>query len=65
MSESPCTSKKLEPYCNGDQENFETYKLTKKWEKFHNWLHCICIVTFDLELGQAIEVKKKNENKYK
>lgn len=28
----------------------------KKWERFHNWVHCICIVTFDLELGQAIEV---------
>lgn len=27
-----------------------------KWENFENWLHCICIVTFDLELGQAVEV---------
>lgn len=27
-----------------------------KWERFSNWVHCICIVTFDLELGQAIEV---------
>ncbi|KAF3430434.1 hypothetical protein E2986_01197 [Frieseomelitta varia] len=27
----------------------------EKWERFHNWVHCICIVTFDLELGQAIE----------
>lgn len=27
-----------------------------KWEHLKNWLHCICIVTFDLELGQAIEV---------
>ncbi|XP_046682839.1 protein DENND6B isoform X2 [Homalodisca vitripennis] len=26
------------------------------WERFSNWIHCICIVTFDLELGQAIEV---------
>lgn len=25
-------------------------------EAFDNWLHCICIVTFDLELGQVIEV---------
>ncbi|CAH2014646.1 unnamed protein product [Acanthoscelides obtectus] len=22
---------------------------------FHNWLYCICVVTFDLELGQALE----------
>lgn len=26
------------------------------WERFSNWIHCICIVTFDLELGQAMEV---------
>ena len=26
------------------------------WDRFHNWLHCVCIVTFDLELGQAMEV---------
>lgn len=38
---------------NGDS------KLSKKsatWERFSNWIHCICVVTFDLELGQAIEV---------
>lgn len=28
----------------------------EKWEGLRNWIHCICIVTFDLELGQAIEV---------
>lgn len=26
------------------------------WERFSNWIHCICVVTFDLELGQALEV---------
>ena len=26
------------------------------WDKFSNWLHCACVVTFDLELGQAMEV---------
>lgn len=26
------------------------------WDRFQNWLHCVCIVTFDLELGQAMEV---------
>lgn len=26
------------------------------WECFHNWIYCICVVTFDLELGQALEV---------
>ncbi|XKL66314.1 hypothetical protein PGB90_009734 [Kerria lacca] len=25
------------------------------FDKFHDWIYCICIVTFDLELGQALE----------
>ncbi|KAF4532616.1 hypothetical protein B566_EDAN011529 [Ephemera danica] len=25
------------------------------WDKFSNWVYCVCIVTFDLELGQALE----------
>ncbi len=25
------------------------------WDRFHAWVHGICVVTFDLELGQAIE----------
>lgn len=31
----------------------------EKWENFSNWIHCICVVTFDLELGQAIEASLK------
>lgn len=27
-----------------------------KWQCFSNWVHCFCVVTFDLELGQALEV---------
>ena len=26
------------------------------WEPFSHWVCCVCIVTFDLELGQAMEV---------
>ncbi|XP_052281111.1 protein DENND6A-like isoform X2 [Dreissena polymorpha] len=26
------------------------------WDRFSNWLHCACVVTFDLELGQAMEI---------
>ena len=26
------------------------------WDQFSNWIHCACVVTFDLELGQAMEV---------
>lgn len=29
---------------------------TIKWDRFSEWIHCICVVTFDLELGQAMEV---------
>lgn len=25
-------------------------------KNFNKWLHCICIVNFDLEIGQALEV---------
>uniref|UniRef100_A0A3Q2R306 DENN/MADD domain containing 6B n=1 Tax=Fundulus heteroclitus TaxID=8078 RepID=A0A3Q2R306_FUNHE len=25
------------------------------WARFSSWLECVCVVTFDLELGQAIE----------
>ncbi|KAG7274196.1 hypothetical protein CRUP_008572 [Coryphaenoides rupestris] len=26
------------------------------WARFLSWLECVCVVTFDLELGQAIEL---------
>ncbi|XP_042259460.1 protein DENND6B [Thunnus maccoyii] len=26
------------------------------WARFASWLECVCVVTFDLELGQAIEL---------
>lgn len=26
------------------------------WDRFSQWVYCICVVTFDLELGQAMEV---------
>ncbi|XP_059800177.1 DENN/MADD domain containing 6Aa [Hypanus sabinus] len=26
------------------------------WDRFSAWVHCICVVGFDLELGQAVEV---------
>ncbi|XP_015599764.1 protein DENND6A isoform X2 [Cephus cinctus] len=48
-----------EPSCSLNEEHTSKSrkdKMVKKdWEYFGNWLHCICIVTFDLELGQAIE----------
>lgn len=26
------------------------------WDRLADWIHCICVVTFDLEIGQMIEV---------
>ena len=26
------------------------------WDRFRKWVTCFCVVTFDIELGQAIEV---------
>jgi len=48
------------PSCSTSKEPDNAYAMEEvtyaKWERFNNWVHCICIVTFDLELGQAIEV---------
>ncbi|XP_068080251.1 protein DENND6A isoform X1 [Danio rerio] len=34
----------------------EPEPLLLPWDRFSSWLHCICVVGFDLELGQAVEV---------
>ncbi|XP_041975641.1 protein DENND6B [Aricia agestis] len=46
----------------GGLRNYEGNDISKvelefqsKWSRFSDWLHCICVVTFDLELGQAME----------
>ncbi|KAM3725130.1 Protein DENND6B [Dirofilaria immitis] len=38
-----------------DRNDMEVFD-TPPWEKFGRWVYCICVVTFDLELGQSIEV---------
>ncbi|XP_076125128.1 protein DENND6A isoform X1 [Alosa pseudoharengus] len=37
----------------GEEESDQLYL---PWDRFSAWLHCICVVGFDLELGQAVEV---------
>ena len=27
-----------------------------QWDTFSRWCYCVCVVTFDVDLGQAIEV---------
>ena len=48
---SPSSLNKEEQSTTSDDRNS-----IKKWECLKNWIHCICVVAFDLELGQAIEV---------
>lgn len=36
--------------------NKQELLLPKEWQRLSEWIHCICVVTFDLELGQAMEV---------
>lgn len=44
--------------CDGNeifpQTDFEGYILP--WDRFKRWVTCLCVVTFDLELGQALEL---------
>ncbi|XP_078341038.1 protein DENND6A-like isoform X3 [Crassostrea virginica] len=38
------------------REETPTSPTVLPWDRFSNWLHCACVVTFDLELGQAMEL---------
>ncbi|KAJ8955330.1 hypothetical protein NQ318_003423 [Aromia moschata] len=40
---------------DGKTNAYENEMKDVTWDGFHNWLYCICVVTFDLELGQALE----------
>jgi len=50
-SSPPFSPKSLDNTCISEESS------TLPWDRFSNWIHCICIVTFDLEVGQAIEVR--------
>ncbi|TNM89151.1 hypothetical protein fugu_005406 [Takifugu bimaculatus] len=51
---SPAEEITLPSGLGGDDEPEEALLLP--WDRFSAWLHCICVVGFDLELGQAVEV---------
>lgn len=36
----------------------------RSWKRLSEWIHCICVVTFDLELGQAMEVCRNKLNEH-
>lgn len=48
-STNKCSSDKVQ----NDEIN---QNIVNKWDRFAEWIHAICVVTFDLELGQAMEV---------
>uniref|UniRef100_A0A667XSM6 DENN/MADD domain containing 6Aa n=1 Tax=Myripristis murdjan TaxID=586833 RepID=A0A667XSM6_9TELE len=54
---SPAEEMTLPAGPGGDDEPEEALLLP--WDRFSAWLHCICVVGFDLELGQAVEVSHK------
>ena len=37
-------------------QSVSSRSLVSSWEQFSHWLCAVCVVTFDLELGQALEV---------
>ena len=40
-----------------DEEDEGRSRGLLRWDGFSAWLHCVCVVGFDLELGQALEVR--------
>ncbi|XP_043659658.1 protein DENND6B isoform X2 [Drosophila teissieri] len=38
-----------------DATNSNTEPSASDWVNFSQWMHCFCVVTFDLNLGQALE----------
>lgn len=40
-----------------DDEEDDGRRGLLRWDGFSAWLHCVCVVGFDLELGQAVEVR--------
>lgn len=41
------------------ESNATNALISAPWARFSAWLECVCVVTFDLELGQAIEVSDR------
>nr|XP_039247890.1 protein DENND6A-like [Styela clava] len=47
----------MNPIVSGSELDEVEDAVPLKWDRFSRWLHCVCVVTFDLELGQALEFK--------
>ncbi|XP_067110533.1 protein DENND6B isoform X1 [Osmerus mordax] len=52
----------MDPFDHSESQQTETENAAENadsrlpWARFSSWLECVCVVTFDLELGQAIEL---------
>lgn len=44
------------PSCSSSQDDSSVLPRLAACENLSNWIHCICVVAFDLELGQAMEM---------
>ncbi|XP_077540592.1 protein DENND6B [Haemaphysalis longicornis] len=44
------------PSCSPGQNDSSALSRLAACENLSNWVHCICVVAFDLELGQAMEM---------
>ena len=42
----------------GEPQGLSPEEKRSTWASLRQWVSCICVVTFDLELGQAIEVQR-------
>lgn len=58
---SPAEEITLPPGPGGDGDDEPEEALLLPWDRFSTWLHCICVVGFDLELGQAVEVRQEDQ----
>lgn len=52
MATNPVANNKNEHQAPHSPGNDQHIVHTEKWQRFSDWLHCICVVNFDLELGK-------------
>uniref|UniRef100_A0AAY4DV31 UDENN domain-containing protein n=1 Tax=Denticeps clupeoides TaxID=299321 RepID=A0AAY4DV31_9TELE len=51
----------MDPLCRADSRRGPSEEGSEPpWARFSAWLECVCVVTFDLELGQALEVSGRH-----
>ena len=59
MAAMSALAEKEETQVGATQQLLSQDKKRSTWPSLGQWVSCICVVTFDLELGQAIEVQRE------